>query len=154
MRLLHYTDKPFDFDPKREYEVARQNYKPCGLWVSVEGAADWKDWCEGERFNLESLKHAAEVVLRPNHDIFIINTGPLLQAFHDRFKSPIYPGSQSFQIDWTRVKQSCGGVIIAPYRYEFRLEMGMLWYYGWDCASGCIWNLSTVERVNQDEEVS
>jgi hypothetical protein len=23
------------------------------------------------------------------------------------------------------------------------------WYYGWDCASGCIWDSAAVERVAQ-----
>jgi hypothetical protein len=27
------------------------------------------------------------------------------------------------------------------------LRMGLMWYYGWDCASGCIWDTSVIERV-------
>ena len=28
-----------------------------------------------------------------------------------------------------------------------RLDMETRWYYGWDCASGCVWDASAVQSV-------
>ena len=38
------------------------------------------------------------------------------------------------------------GIIIAPYQWYCRMTVD--WYYTWDCASGCIWNLDAIESVN------
>ena len=35
------------------------------------------------------------------------------------------------------------GIEINPYQFEARYQY--TWYYGWDIASGCIWNLSGVK---------
>ena len=26
--------------------------------------------------------------------------------------------------------------------------MKLLWYHGWDCASGCIWDLKAIDSIN------
>ena len=54
-------------------------------------------------------------------------------------------------IDWHAVAQAYAGIEIAPYCWSLRFEYEFLWYYGWDCASGCVWELSAV-RVGQCEE--
>jgi hypothetical protein len=35
------------------------------------------------------------------------------------------------------------GIEINPYQFEARYQY--LWYYGWDIASGCVWNLNNVK---------
>lgn len=42
-------------------------------------------------------------------------------------------------IDWKAVAKEYDGIEIDPYQYERRFSEGFLWYYGWDCASGCVW---------------
>jgi hypothetical protein len=51
----------------------------------------------------------------------------------------------SFYIDWEMVCGEYDGIIISPFCWERRLEV--MWYYTWDCASGCVWNLSAVIGV-------
>jgi hypothetical protein len=46
----------------------------------------------------------------------------------ERFRNP----------DWVRLAKEYDGIEIAPYIYKGRFEI--LWYYGWDVASGCIWD--------------
>ena len=36
-------------------------------------------------------------------------------------------------------------MFITPYQWELRFELD--WYYGWDVASGCVWNLSVIESM-------
>lgn len=141
MKLLHYSATPFKFDPAHRYKNG-EHYKPQGLWVSVEGDHDWRWWCEGENFQLKGLTHAAEVVLAPGANILVIDTVDKLDAFNLRFGN----GHPYFaDIKWDEVKALHDGLIIAPYQWRRRLDL--MWYYGWDCASGVIWNLSAVSNV-------
>ncbi len=58
-------------------------------------------------------------------------------------------------VDWTRIASEYQGIIIAPYVWECRLNDSCNWYYGWDCASGCIWDAAAValiEPLQQREE--
>lgn len=51
-------------------------------------------------------------------------------------------------LDWAAIGKLYDGIIIAPYLWERRLNGGAMWYYGWDCASGCIWNPRAISEVN------
>ena len=35
---------------------------------------------------------------------------------------------------------------INPYIYKARYEY--MFYYGWDCASGCVWNIDSVKEIS------
>lgn len=48
-------------------------------------------------------------------------------------------------IEWNWVMGLYKGIIINPYIYERRNKYE--WYNGWDCASGCIWDASCIERI-------
>ena len=50
-------------------------------------------------------------------------------------------------MDWGYLATQYQGLIIAPYLWDLRL-FGPAWYYGWDCASGCIWDLTAVESFS------
>lgn len=52
-------------------------------------------------------------------------------------------------IDWVKVKPLYDGIIITPYQWRCRLDPDIFWYYSWDCASGCIWNLETIETTKE-----
>lgn len=142
MKLLHYSAEPFTFDPTRTYPP-RDHFKPTGLWLSVEGDDDWRAWCEGENFSLPSLKYVSEVTLKPGHNVLVVDTLEALDAFNARFgvADPLAVRG----IRWDEVRALYDGLIIAPYRWERRLDL--MWYYGWDCASGVIWNASAIESV-------
>lgn len=142
MRLLHYTATPFEFDPAKKY--LDDHWKPRGLWVSVEGEHDWKDWCEGESWGLERMHCASKVVLKPNANVLLVDTQDKLDAFNAEFGDN---DDSCRSIAWEKVKALYDGVIIAPYQWERRFNY--MWYYGWDCASGVIWNLSAIASVEQ-----
>lgn len=133
------------FDHQHVYE---QNgaYKPRGFWVSVQGEHDWPDWCYDEGWKLDSLKHAYRVALKPTACVLVINTLAGLDKFHCRYTQRRQAHDlRHREVDWTRVREQHDGLIIAPYRHERRLEY--MWYYGWDCASGVIWDLTAVDSV-------
>ena len=141
MKLLHYSEEPFRFDPEKRYD--EDHWKPRGLWLSVQGDDDWRAWCEGENWGLERMKHAVEVTLKPDANILVIDTLKKLDAFNT-----LYGGDDLScrSIAWHKVKALHDGVIIAPYQWERRHDF--MWYYGWDCASGVIWNLRAIAGVS------
>ena len=43
---------------------------------------------------------------------------------------------------WSEVAEKYTGIIVDPYFQEKSLTY--LWYYGWNCAGGCIWDTSVI----------
>ncbi len=145
-KLWHYTRDPLVVEPRAyEQPEPREYGKPDGFWISAEGKDDWPSWCEGEQFRLETLAHRAPVSLNDGANVLRLTPGMI-----DRFDSDFgveWPWCENGRwiargIDWRAVADRYDGIIIAPYAWCFRLTMN--WYYPWDCASGCIWNLDAI----------
>jgi len=154
MSLYHYSAEPFVLDPHRSYPQQRQRewaMKPCGLWLSVEHDGEdsfgWRDWCVGESFHVEALTYRTELALRPEADVLSITNDEALLAFSARFEIPVVP-AWFRRIDWAAVATAYRGIIIAPYLWSLRLDERVSWYYGWDCASGCIWDCTTLQQLD------
>lgn len=142
--------------------------KPHGLWFSVEDYEDdqnWKTWCEGEEFRLGNLKYKHRVTLKPNNKVLVLSTPEEIVNFglkyagndvEDFYNSSImkelgYPYEPYvYLLKFEDMIQEYDGLIIAPYEWSCRLAGQCSWYYGWDCASGCIWNLDAVESFILD----
>lgn len=141
--LLHYAGSPVVLG-RRAYRQ-EPDFKPRGLWVSV--GDDWRRWCDGEDFNQDRLSACHRVELSNNANILRIEDA----AGVDRFTSKFYRNDTGWRfdggIDWRMVADQWQGIIIAPYCYERRMEPNTFWYYPWDCASGCIWDLSAIAAV-------
>lgn len=60
MTLYHYSSEPHQLDLSRTYDQAGDLNKPRGLWLSAECGTEeqygWRDWCEGEEWNLDGLR--------------------------------------------------------------------------------------------------
>jgi hypothetical protein len=126
-------------------------YKPQGLWVSVEGEDDWLSWCKGEHWNLSAFKYAHEIVLEPFASILRLKTAKELREFSKEFEAAMPYDSIHKTIDWKRIREGWQGIIIAPYVWECRLDLDTFWYYGWDCASGAIWDKDAVAEIRKIE---
>ena len=130
--------------------------KPRGLWLSVEGDDDWPHWCQDEGFNIGSLAVATEIALSPDAKICHLTTAADIDAFTERWVTtpPGMPDSflsRGMFIDWPEVAREHDGIIIAPYIWARRLSRHCSWYYGWDCASGCIWQMSAIARRGDNQ---
>ena len=158
MKLSHYTDRPLELDRERTYVQPDRPFahqKPRGFWVSVDGPDDWKDWCIGEEYGLDSLTHRTVVALSPTANVLVLDSVAKLLSFtvgfskldaaYAHIEERLRPGMSG--IDWPTVAEQYDGIIITPYQWQCRMLDTTSWYYGWDCASGCIWNLDVLSVV-------
>lgn len=158
---LHMAVRPdlkISFDEK-QYSLERRQIsdaigKPVGLWYGFGGS--WMEWCLSEMPDwmkphlYEVLVDSAKVRRITNIEEFEkFEDEYFYLSDFDRRMQEILPitlppyGLRSRDlflvgnIDWTRVAQDYSGVEITPYLYKKRLSSR--WYYGWDCAAGCVW---------------
>jgi len=151
MKLIHYTNEEFELDPK-EYPQSELNWqaKPNGLWISVEGeklGEGWKEWCQGEEFRLEHLIISYQVILKEEANILHLKTAQEIYEFSKLYPLKTRhwdPENDTYQLSWEDVKAKYQGIIISPYQWQCRMDIKTCWYYGWDCSSGCIWDLTCI----------
>jgi len=159
--FYHYSDKIIDKLDDRSYKEHRidleMKIKPRGFWFSVEGIEEpdnynWKQWCEAEEFRLEYLRCVHQIHFREDANILHLKTADELIEFSKNYPVPNERNpwhielDASFQLDWLKVKADYQGIIIAPYQWGCRLAIETSWYYGWDCSSGCVWDLSCIKE--------
>lgn len=158
LKLIHYSSKKIKKLEKKTYDQEQMKFhpKPRGLWVSVEGNEsdsnyNWKQWCESEKFYLEGLKHSHEVILKENSNIIYLKTDKEIFDFTKKYpKSTRYWDKEwdTYELDWVQIKKEYQGIIISPYQWPCRLALESGWYYGWDCSSGCIWDIEAIKEFN------
>lgn len=145
--LNHYSNEPLwqvhDTEQDEESGLG-QIGKPQGLWLSDCTDFGWARWCISEGFRLDRLLCRTKVTVETEH-LIILNSHQKMQSFNEQFTLLLGPRDTSMRgIDWGAVSSAYKGVIITPYRWECRLESDYFWYYGWDCASACIWDTSCI----------
>lgn len=153
MILEHYQASPVLAVSSRQQDHTVNRYnKPIGFWVSVKGEDDWPSWCESEHFRTETLSHRHVVTLSDKANILFIPSAQALDEFNEQYHVR-GPTPWSSGINWTMVAEYYDGIIIAPYHWERRLSDHCGWYYGWDCASGCIWNADAIASIDLVKEL-
>ncbi len=117
--------------------------KPEGLWYGVD--ASWLDWCVSEGFRSYKLLYGLQLDLS---SMLVLTTVDEVKAFAKKYAGALYPGSFVNYIDWAKVAKEFGGIEISPYQWDLRLS-DIRWYYGWDVASGCIWDPAVVRGISE-----
>ena len=135
-----------ELDLTRKYArqgAAKFPLKPVGLWYGIDD--EWLEWCKG---NMEDWvrPNDFEIEIRESR-ICLLDTYAKITAFSHGYRTKQYGITQ---IDWEGVTKNYSGIEINPYDcYDLRFHLDFMWYYGWDCASGCIWDLSVIEEVKK-----
>ena len=142
---IHMSKKPFEL----EQRTFAQKFwiKPSGFWYGF--GSEWIDWCRSEMPNWTG-KYIYGVDVN-NINILRINTLLELMQFSREYQSNVsdtgystdYKREAGESIDWKMVASKYDGIEINPYQFEARMQY--MWYYGWDIASGCVWNLKNVK---------
>ena len=114
--------------------------KPNGLWYSV--GDEWFQWLLYDM--PEWIYDFVFEVEINDRNVLKINNTKTFRNFEKQYLTVDRGGG--FMIpDWKSVANDYSGIEIAPYLSQFRQED---WYYGWDVASGCIWNNKAVKKVS------
>lgn len=148
MDLRHYSEYSITLDYSRTY-TQKLFMKPFGLWISI-GAA-WRKWCEDENWGLDGIIVEHKITLNQNANILHLrNFGQIIDFAQTFSKNKAVLGFKNFNsmfIDWPQIALLYDGIIISPYCWTARNDPHTAFYYGWDCASGCIWNLNAIKSL-------
>lgn len=154
MKLLHYSSERLDCIYPCNF-LQRVDPKPSGIWVSVEDVGDpkknltWPEWCEDADFDPGRLCYVHEICLKPDANILELSTTADMLSFNRSFRKPLLPGLFSnMTMDWPRVSAEYQGILIAPYHFDLRMDRDFFWYFGWDCSSGCLWDLEAIASIS------
>lgn len=166
MKFYHFSKEKLVLD--RNYEYKFYEYmplnKPVGLWISVNGYNGWESFCRSEEYNLEALTYKSTVILNPNANIIKLSKVKDFENFYHTYKVDDKTVEELFgmvndkkaieavkfltrqrSINWKLVQEDYQGIIIE--RYSNNITWNYRWVYGWDCISGCIWDLSCIDNV-------
>jgi hypothetical protein len=141
--------------------------KPNGLWFDVN--EEWRRWCEAVQFRIENLQYRHTVTILDTSRILFLRKGKDIDVFtrqygHDfsgriqllqsakdsdvfarQYGRDLFGDVQkqfSNYIMWGEVAEKHSGIIINP--YSRARSRTYLWYYGWNCAGGCVWDPSVI----------
>ena len=127
-------------------------YKPKGFWYDID--LDWVRWVLGEGYENDSrwMRPYLYEVTVDEARLLRISDISAFDKFCADYYAPAFPEIPAIRqagIDWQKLKSRFSGLEIAPYLWERRLSRynggpDCLWYYGWDCASGVIWDPSAI----------
>jgi len=153
MILSHWSASPLG--ALYPVEQHGSDLKPRGLWLSVDGEQDWPTWCRDNEFRDDNaFMHRAVITLKPDAEVLFLQCEREVLEFTERYGYNPLPGHELLAdtgmfIDWIRVAQEWHGLMVPTYLWSMRMHHRTSWYYGWDCASGCIWNPEAIDNVVQ-----
>lgn len=146
MNLEHFSTKPLTIEMLEDKTQDNEGrlFKPVGLWISVAGEYDWESWCRDEKYcDIDkAIRH--KVDLDMTHILLLKSARDIVDFTWQYRSTTIAPNNY---INWELVAAHHHGIIITPYIHECRLAMGTEWYYPWDCAGGCIWNIKAIKNI-------
>jgi hypothetical protein len=126
-------------------------FKPNGLWYEcLDGSTiDWIEFCTVGGMGGAGRYDSSYDVILNDYEILFITDKNDFKKFEKMYGVQNARGRID-TIDWPKVTSHYDGIEICPYRRDMRMDSD--WYYGWDVASGCVWNASGIkELVSADE---
>ena len=134
---IHMSKNPFELEQRTFNQ--KVTMKPFGFWYGF--GSEWIDWTRSEMPEWVG-KYIYSVDIG-NTNVLQIKTHMELMMFNREYQSNLSDTGHRRLIYWKKVADKYDGIEINPYQFEARYQY--LWYYGWDIASGCIWNLKNVK---------
>jgi hypothetical protein len=133
---LTFTDK---------IQTQKNDTKPKGLWYGI--GTSWIDWIRSEMPNWER-NHIFNINIDESKILKISNEEEIIN-FNEKYKTEKIPMFSLIIINWEEVAKDYSGIEISPYLYKMRHDRRVFWYYGWDVASGCIWNKNAIKSIEK-----
>lgn len=142
----------YDEKRKRGKYYMRPYMKPDGLWLSPEDNTEecddsWRDYCSLE-LSGSTLTYKYHVKLASCANLLIISDVSGMYTFWKKYRyTEEFGHFGCLAIRWQDVAVAYQGILIAPYQWSLRLHSDFFWYNTWDCASGCIWDISAIQFI-------
>lgn len=152
-RYIHYNSDVFDKERLKRALTYNKKYrkfdKPFGLWASpVDSQLGWKEWCECERFRLESLEKSFTFTLSPEAKILTINNLKDAASYVIEDCKELRDGRLDFyydRLDLANIYENYDAMEVnISNDYRFRNSV----FHGWDVDSICIWNPDIISTKN------
>ena len=128
--------------------------KPEGLWYECQDGSSetWKEFCRTGLTGGASRYDSSYNVILNDYEILFIPDEHHFEKFYEMYSTnpPYDPdGTKGFDkmIDWPKVAEHYAGIEICPYLQSKRMDDDSDWYYPWDVASGCVWDLSGIKEL-------
>jgi hypothetical protein len=165
MKYYHWASDPVRL---RKMSYPQSGHpKPNGLWFDAN--EEWKRWCKTAQFRPETFRYRHTVTILDASRILFLKGAKDIDAFTRKYGGNLFGSIQLLQSDkdndefarkygsdlfedikqqfsnyimWGEVAEKHSGIIIAP--YSRARSQTYLWYYGWHCASGCVWDTSVI----------
>ncbi len=165
MKYYHWASNPVKL---RKMSYPQSGHpKPNGFWLDVN--EEWKQWCDAVEFRNDTLRYRHRVTILDKSRILFLREAEDIDEFTHKYRRDLFGDIQFLQspedinkftheygsdlfgdikqqfsnyIAWGEVAEKHSGIVIAPY-FRDKSEI-YLWYYGWNCASGCIWDTSVI----------
>jgi hypothetical protein len=122
----------------------KADFKPKGLWYAC--GDEWIQWAINENYGFGDWVYLVHIDMAK---MLKLKNAAEVRGFSAEFEVPRNSLSKSeyyhFNIDWPKVAARYSGIEICPYVSSLRLEPEVAWYYGWDVASGCVWDPSALK---------
>ena len=121
-------------------------------------AASWPSWARQRFGGIEwvesSLRYRYQVTIASDSRVLVLKTENALEEFSAAYPSFGPPRRSWKWIDWQKVSKEYQGLIITlPCPYERNENPITGWYYVWNCASGCVWDVSAIQSLTFISEV-
>lgn len=157
-KLTHFSAGLFKFDPNFSYKkphehnwIANEGIKPNGLWLSDESDYGWQAWTKDNDFMHERWVHKTEFEVDLSN-LCILEDYDDIELFTKAYIPNGKISINKFYLNWPKVYEDYSGLLITPYVWSARLDF--MWYYGWDCASACIWDLSVLKVLTDNDDLA
>lgn len=144
LKRTHITKQELNLRSRRQ--SPNPNHKPKGLWYAIDN--DWKEWCKSEWDSwLDKCDFEYELDIDMTN-VLLLDSVDAIITFDATYRKDLVPNILSM-IDWKAVANDYSGIEISPYQWMLRLDHRISWYYGWDVASGCIWDKNAIKGINR-----
>lgn len=140
MKRLHFSDRREIFFEDKAQVL---DTKPRGLWYGFDNS--WIDWVHSNMPEWEETHFTHKFKIEVDESKILVLKAKDMVPFTMEFSQKRY-GLKV--INWPAIaKEGWCGIEIPQYHDELRLDFDFFWYYGWDCASGCIWNKDVLKDI-------
>ena len=157
MRLVHYSGHADPIEVRPATPSVIQVKPKGGFWVSDDTDFGWLDWCAQDDFGHDRNTYRREVVLDLDSPrVLVMGNAFSVKEFGRRYvvyrlDSPWNSIRHDINLNWRAVMEKYDAVIITPYQWSVRLDL--MWYNGWDCASGVILHPDAIVAMGLPEKV-